>query len=404
MVGVLCFLPQMQFNRAKFFSGYRTVWGGLSQQQVNGLNFLLSAIENDQYITRIEWASYELATTKHETADTFQPIHEYGGHAYFVKRYGGQTALGKRLGNDTPEEGADYSGEGDVQLTGEGNYEKAEAALRQYYPEVVAEFEARTGKTFDLTVGDQANDKSDPENAGDPAIAYCIMSYGMRTGLFTGRKFTVKTDYKGWRAIINGTDKAGLIAGYAEKFEQILKTSTAVPLASTDSGTNKITSDIASATEPLDSANGTAADTPVTDPIIAPDPSAPATEGMVAQLGAKADRLAEFQTQVAKLNPLNYLPEIPTSWRTQLSVAWKQVILPLFSGLFAWLTGHWVEFAGLAVVLIAIGTYEWIDSRRRNNPKGAVPANMLATVATGQPTAPAAMAVTVQQTNEAPPV
>jgi putative chitinase len=91
-----------------------------------------------------------LATTKHETADTFQPIHEYGSHAYFVRRYGSQTKIGKQLGNDTAEEGAIYAGRGDVQLTGETNYEKAEDALRSDYPDLVAQYEARTGKNFRL--------------------------------------------------------------------------------------------------------------------------------------------------------------------------------------------------------------------------------------------------------------
>ena len=113
------------------------------------------------------------------------------GKAYFIRRYGSQTKVGKRLGNDTPEEGADYAGRGDVQITGETNYEKAEAALREFYPEIVAEFERRTGKRFDLTVGDQPDDKRDPDNAMDPAIAYAIMSFGMRTGMFTDRKSVV---------------------------------------------------------------------------------------------------------------------------------------------------------------------------------------------------------------------
>ena len=78
-------------------------------------------------------------------------------------------------------------------------------------PEVVAAWEKRTGKKFDLTVGDQPNDEADSRNVMDPEISYAIMSYGMRTGMFTGRKLSqyisgTKCEYKGARKIINGTD------------------------------------------------------------------------------------------------------------------------------------------------------------------------------------------------------
>jgi len=220
----------MKLNRKKFFDAYRVEFGGLTQAQVNGLEQLLGFIENDRYVTTVEVGGFLLGTTKHETADTYKPIHEYGGKAYFIKRYGGQTRKGKELGNDTPEEGYDYAGKGYPQTTGESNYERLEDALRIEYPEIIADFEKRTGKRFDLTVGDQPNDKSDPQNMLDPAIAYVSMSYGSRVGLFTGRKlsqYDLKTDAgrKGSRRIINGQDKATLIAGYIAQFIQILKAS-----------------------------------------------------------------------------------------------------------------------------------------------------------------------------------
>ena len=220
----------MKFNRKKFFDAYRVEFGGLTQAQVNGLEQLLGFIENDRYVTTVEVAAFLLGTTKHEAADTYKPIHEYGGKAYFIKRYGGQTRKGKELGNDTPEEGYDYAGKGYPQTTGESNYERLEDALRIEYPEIIADFERRTGKRFDLTVGDQPNDKSDPQNMLDPAIAYVSMSYGSRVGLFTGRKlsqYDLKTDVgrKGSRRIINGQDKATLIAGYIAQFIKILKSS-----------------------------------------------------------------------------------------------------------------------------------------------------------------------------------
>jgi putative chitinase len=220
----------MKFDRKKFFDSYRERFGKLSPLQVKGLSELLDFIEADRHITKLPYVSYIFATVKRETDSTFHPIHEYGGKAYFVRRYGGQTRKGKELGNDTPEEGYYYAGKGYPQTTGESNYEKAEVAIRREYPEIVKDFEKRTGKHFDLTVGDQPNDESDPANMMDPAIAYATMSYGMRKGMFTGHKFSDHLDetppnYKEARRIINGTDHWIEIAADAKKFEQVLRDS-----------------------------------------------------------------------------------------------------------------------------------------------------------------------------------
>lgn len=234
----------LRFDRKKFFDGYRDEFGRVTQSQVAGLEQLLTFIENDPYVTAIEPAAFLLATPKHETADTFKPIHEYGGKAYFIKRYGSQTKVGKQLGNDSPEEGFYYAGKGYPQTTGESNYEKLEDAIRAEYPEIVADFERRTGKVFDLTVGDQPNDIDDPQNMLDPAIAYVSMSYGSRVGLFTGKKLSqynlnTAQGRRNSRRIINGLDKADTIADYIKSFIDILKASEA-PTASSGSGANEL--------------------------------------------------------------------------------------------------------------------------------------------------------------------
>ena len=59
---------------------------------------------------------------------------------------------------------------------------------------------------------------------------YAIMSYGMRQGSFTGKKlstyiYSAGCDYQQARRIINGTDQAAKIAGYAERLELILRAS-----------------------------------------------------------------------------------------------------------------------------------------------------------------------------------
>ena len=63
-----------------------------------------------------------------------------------------------------------------------------------------------------------------------PDIAAKIMRDGMVEGWFTGKRlgdylqgsFATLVQYQGARRIINGTDKAALIAGYAIQFESAL--------------------------------------------------------------------------------------------------------------------------------------------------------------------------------------
>lgn len=221
----------MKIDKEKFLFIYEQErFKTLTEKAQQGLVDLLAYIEADEHVNDARWISYMLATVKWECGDTWQPIHERGTNAYFIGRYGSQTRVGKELGNDTPEEGALYAGMGFPQVTGESNYEMAENALRKEYPDVVARFEARTGKKFDLTVGDQPNDSRDPENMMDAEIAYCVMSYAMRKGAFTGvglsKYFNDKvTDSLHARKIINGMDKAELIAGYYDKFMQIISES-----------------------------------------------------------------------------------------------------------------------------------------------------------------------------------
>jgi putative chitinase len=57
-----------------------------------------------------------LATIAVETANRFEPLHEYGSAALHEKEYAG------RLGNVNPGDGAKFAGRGFIQLTGEVNY------------------------------------------------------------------------------------------------------------------------------------------------------------------------------------------------------------------------------------------------------------------------------------------
>lgn len=180
-------------NPSAFFQAAKAVTGSLTQGQVDGFNALLSAMS----AWPVSWVAYGLATAYHETAHTMQPIKEMGGDAYFKRRYdiqGEKPGLARRLGNVTPGDGVRYAGRGYVQITGRSNYAKFGIA-----------------------------DK--PDEALKPDVAARIMVEGMTTGAFTGKKNAdyLPGDYVNARRIINGTDKAHQIAGYARSFEDALE-------------------------------------------------------------------------------------------------------------------------------------------------------------------------------------
>lgn len=180
-------------NRSEFYARVRPMFGGaLSQKQVDGIEALLAATAG----LPDEVQAYLLATARHETADTMQPITEYGGRRYFDKYDTGK--LAKQLGN-TPEadgDGFKYRGRGYVQITGRANYSKAGDWLK-----------------IDLI--------NNQDLALQPTIAAQILVRGCCNGWFTGKKLSdyLPGDYVNARRVVNGTDKADLIAGYAREFE-----------------------------------------------------------------------------------------------------------------------------------------------------------------------------------------
>jgi hypothetical protein len=194
----------MKIDKKLFFDGYRAEFKKLLPLQVQPLQTLLEMIEQDNEIDCIHHAAYMLATVKHECADTYKPITEFGMRRYFDK-YNTGTTIGKRLGNVMPDDGYKYRGRGYVQITGRSNY-------------------GRMGKEINQDLLES------PGNALIQTIAYKIMSHGMRNGLFTGVKLSQfvtndRQDYRNARKIINGVDQCELISEYAVKFENILKQS-----------------------------------------------------------------------------------------------------------------------------------------------------------------------------------
>ena len=150
--------------------------------------------------------AYVLATAYWETARTMKPINEAGGPVYFKRMYditGNRTSVAKRLGNTEHGDGVRFHGRGYVQITGRRNYERAGA---------------ETG--VDLVAS--------PDDALEPEIAAPILVSGMAEGWFTGRKLDDyitlrRSDFKGARRIINGTDRDDEIAAVARDYDKTLR-------------------------------------------------------------------------------------------------------------------------------------------------------------------------------------
>lgn len=185
-------------NLPAFFAGVRPLFGGeLTQPQVDGINAILEAWAKSGE-TNPRYLAYLLATAKHETANTMQPIYERGPKAYFNK-YEPGTKLGKALGNTQPGDGYRFRGDGFVQLTGRRNF-------------------ARAGKALGIDL------IANPEMAHEPGISAQILVRGCLEGWFTGRKLSdYPHDFVESRRVVNGTDRAVMIAGYAHSFLSALE-------------------------------------------------------------------------------------------------------------------------------------------------------------------------------------
>jgi len=196
----------MRIDRKTFFGAVRKepFGGRLTNEQVRGMEVLLDVWERHYVQHDIRWLAYALATAYHETAHTMQPIYERGSRDYF-RRYDPPRKVAKVLGNTKAGDGFKYRGRGFVQLTGKANYRMAGRKLN-------------------------ANLLRDPDLALEPEMAAHILYRGMIEGWFTGKKLADyikprgKADYVRARRIVNGLDRAKLIAGYARAFAKALKT------------------------------------------------------------------------------------------------------------------------------------------------------------------------------------
>lgn len=291
----------MKFNREKFFQQFRE-WHEnlrkkpLNQAQTGALSFLLVNFEQSAHWNDIRHISYALATISIETAYTYLPIAEYGGEDYFNRRYGPHTRVGRKLGNTADGDGALFCGRGFVQLTGRRNYAFAAAKLRASFP-------ARYENLFLIVT---------PDKAKNPQIAFDILTLGMFEGWFTSHRLSdyirgKKCNYTGARRIINGQDKALLIAKYAAQFERILRASlitsstdepkaaaiTAEPGAITSDKKPSEPTGIAPQVDQSDSAAAAAAATP-------PNPSAEKENDIYADAALLAANKPDLLARVGK--------------------------------------------------------------------------------------------------------
>jgi hypothetical protein len=182
-------------NRQFFFDHARVyLFGGaLRQPQIDGLTSILDEWEENWAKKDDRWLAYMLATTHHETDRSMRPVEEYGkGRG---RQYGKRIKMSGEAYDDTD---SIFYGRGYVQLTWYENYERA-------------------GDELGLDLLDE------PELALQPEIASAIMFLGMSQGWFTGKRLSqyFGPDVEKWeeaRRIINGRDKASLIAGYARQY------------------------------------------------------------------------------------------------------------------------------------------------------------------------------------------
>lgn len=133
--------------------------------------------------------AYILATAKHES-DNFATLEEYASGAAYEGR--------SDLGNTQPGDGVRFKGRGLVQITGRANYGKYSKIL---------------GEDF----------LSNPKGMQRPDVALYTLVHGSKTGVFTGKKIGdyingTNQDFYNARRVINGTDRADLIAGYAKAY------------------------------------------------------------------------------------------------------------------------------------------------------------------------------------------
>jgi hypothetical protein len=179
--------------------------GKMSQSQADGISKILDAWEPQLSGMDDRWLAYMLGTVHHETGRTMQPVRET-----FAKTDEGAIKILDKAWKAKKltwvlkpywridENGKSWLGRGLVQLTHKANY-------------------VNMGKLIGIDL------VSRPDVAMQPETAVKIMTHGMMQGAFTGRKLgdffnQARADWRNARSIINGVERADLVASYAKKY------------------------------------------------------------------------------------------------------------------------------------------------------------------------------------------
>jgi len=206
-----------KINKEHFISNYSRVFGrNLADQKKRNIFHITDAFESDTDMKSLRWLAYILATSMHESNDTFAPVVE----GYWIKPDSKRVAaLYNYYAKNNPKalrtifpngkNSTAYYGRGRVvQLTHNFNYKLCSEKVFG---------DQRLFADPDLIIKDVNCDMQ-------------ITFKGMLNGWFTGYKLeqffplgTNKANWQGARKIINGMDKAGLIGGYAMKFYECLE-------------------------------------------------------------------------------------------------------------------------------------------------------------------------------------
>lgn len=210
----------MTMDRAIFFKAVRASLFDdvLKQGQVNGLTAILDRWARMPAPADRRWLAYMLATAHHETGRTMQPVRETFARSdeRAIAILEAQFRKGRLPSVSAPywrrdADGKSWLGRGLVQLTHRENYAKMAVA---------------TG--IDLV--------AHPERAMELPVAVDILFTGMQSGAFTGKRlgdyFSLSREsWTGARRIINGRDKAELVASYGRQYLAALRLAAGVPPA-----------------------------------------------------------------------------------------------------------------------------------------------------------------------------
>lgn len=195
----------MSMNEVVLFTYLRRApFGGrLTQGQVDGVRRIVRICQQEN-VRDLRHVANILAQDFHETGARMQPVREAfaSSDREAIRRIENAWRAGRMPWVRTPYWRDGWFGRGDIQITHKANYERMGGVLG-----------------VDLV--------RNRDLALDPEVSGRIVVIGMRDGLFTGKKLSdyfnaKKNDPVGARRIVNGTDKAKLIAQYHGNFYDAL--------------------------------------------------------------------------------------------------------------------------------------------------------------------------------------